>query len=212
MLNKLLEDGNTLFKRNKVEDAAHRYSYALRRIPVNNNNVEKAGPSRRTRLAVEDDSRGETTTHEALFYQLRTHLLLNLSKCQRKMGDWEGAVESASAVIDEEATGGVEGGAASPHLTALHARAKAYKEAGQLERASADLSEALRLSPNNRDLHKMILQVKDQLRAEEEGAIGANNVDSEDIKYLDETASEVGSALGPATLDEQQSAVYSVKN
>ena len=85
-------------------------------------------------------------------------------------------------------------------LTALHARAKAYKESGQLEMASADLGEALRLSPHNRDLHKMILQVKEMIRkrdeAEEGGAIGANAGD--DIKYLDETiTSEIGDAATP---------------
>ena len=85
-------------------------------------------------------------------------------------------------------------------LTALHARAKAYKESGQLEMASADLGEALRLSPHNRDLHKLILQVKEMIRKrdeeEEGGAIGANAGD--DIKYLDETiTSEIGDAAPP---------------
>ena len=37
-----------------------------------------------------------------------------------------------------------------------------------MEMASADLSEALRLSPHNRDLHKMILQVKEMIRKRDE--------------------------------------------
>ena len=124
--------------------------------------------------------------------------MLNLSKCQRKLGDWEGAVESATRVLEtpfsdhgQADRGHHDGDRSQSHLTALHARAKAYKESGQLELAQSDLTEALRLSPNNRDLHKMILQVKESLRQEEVGAVGAD-INAEDIKYLDETVSDIG--------------------
>ena len=115
LLNKLLEDGNTLFKRNRFEEAAHRYSYALKRIPATNNNVTSSlvgGAKRRQLTLTVDDEVGggggesggedenssslDQADHESLFNQLRTHLLLNLSKCQRKMADWDGAVESAT--------------------------------------------------------------------------------------------------------------------
>ena len=33
LINKILEDGNTLFRKNKLQDASHRYKYALKRIP-----------------------------------------------------------------------------------------------------------------------------------------------------------------------------------
>jgi hypothetical protein len=33
LLNKLLEDGNTLYKRDQLDSAAHRYQYALKRVP-----------------------------------------------------------------------------------------------------------------------------------------------------------------------------------
>merc|ERR1712141_341317 len=33
LLNKLLEDGNTLFRKGRLTDAAYRYEYALRRLP-----------------------------------------------------------------------------------------------------------------------------------------------------------------------------------
>ncbi len=42
LLNKLLEDGNTLYRRGRHEEAAHRYSYALKRLPPM---AEQADPS-----------------------------------------------------------------------------------------------------------------------------------------------------------------------
>ena len=107
---------NTLYKRNKFQEAAHRYTYALRRIPVTNNN----NLSKRLTLVEDQDA-------ESLFDQLKTHLLLNLSRCQRKLSDWDGAVESATQVIEEVPPSD------GSHLTALQARAKAYKESGQLD-------------------------------------------------------------------------------
>merc|ERR1719282_381042 len=63
LLNKLLEDGNTLFKKSKILDAAQRYQYAVKRVP------HVAG------------------NHKTVFDQLRIHLLLNLARCKRKMFD-----------------------------------------------------------------------------------------------------------------------------
>ena len=72
LLNKLLEDGNTLYRKNRFEEAAHRYQYAIKRCPV-------------------DDK--ET------FEQLKVHLYLNLSRCKRKQSLYAEAVELASAVL-----------------------------------------------------------------------------------------------------------------
>ena len=58
LLNKLLDDGNTLYRQGRLPDAAHRYRYALRRLP-------------RTGL----------DTWAPTFQTLQTHLLLNLSRC-----------------------------------------------------------------------------------------------------------------------------------
>ena len=62
LLNKLLDDGNTLYRQGRLPDAAHRYRYALRRLP-------------RTGL----DSWAQT------FQTLQTHLLLNLSRCAHQI-------------------------------------------------------------------------------------------------------------------------------
>ena len=105
MLNKLLEDGNTLYRKNRFDEAAHRYGYAVRRIPVNvsnNNNSVNIGDSvfkdsntknfetdemennNNPSNLVEDSVSPISTT----FSQLKIHLLLNLSRCQRRLGKY----------------------------------------------------------------------------------------------------------------------------
>ena len=64
LLNKLLEDGNTLFRKNKLEEAAMRYQYAAKRVP-------------------------SQPGHQPVFDKLRIHLLLNLARVRRKMFDVE---------------------------------------------------------------------------------------------------------------------------
>ena len=72
MLNKLLEDGNTLYRKNRFEEAAHRYQYAIKRCP---------------------------TEDKETFEQLKVHLYLNLSRCKRKQSLYAEAVELASEVL-----------------------------------------------------------------------------------------------------------------
>ena len=62
LLNKLLEDGNVLYRKNRLKEAAHRYQYALKKFPP--------------------EDLGE---HAATFKQLRVNFLLNQSRCKRKM-------------------------------------------------------------------------------------------------------------------------------
>lgn len=73
LLNKLLEDGNVLYRKNRLKEASHRYAYALRKFP--------ASP--------EEDYQGQEQGHMMLqlqtFTQLRLNFLLNLSRCKRKM-------------------------------------------------------------------------------------------------------------------------------
>merc|ERR1719317_988731 len=57
LLNKLLEDGNTLYKKNKLAEASQRYQYAAKRVPSTN----------------------QGDHNKKVFDQLRIHLLLNLS-------------------------------------------------------------------------------------------------------------------------------------
>ena len=101
LLNKLLEDGNTLYRKNRFDEAAHRYGYAVRRISVNisNNNNSINDPSQKKENInhIYDDEMGNSdnlisftqksdTTISMTFSQLKVHLLLNLSRCQRRLG------------------------------------------------------------------------------------------------------------------------------
>uniref|UniRef100_A0A8D9ESN6 Protein TANC2 n=1 Tax=Cacopsylla melanoneura TaxID=428564 RepID=A0A8D9ESN6_9HEMI len=74
LLNKLLEDGNVLFRKSRLKEAAHRYNYALNKFPP-----------------VED--------LDATFHQLRLNFLLNHSRCKRKMDEPQEAVELATKVL-----------------------------------------------------------------------------------------------------------------
>ena len=146
---------------------------------TNNNNLSK-------RLTLVEDQDAES-----LFDQLKTHLLLNLSRCQRKLSDWDGAVESATQVIEEVPPSD------GSHLTALQARAKAYKESGQLDLACRDLTAALQLSPNNRDLHRMILKVNEEMKMDnvENLPIG----DEAEAKFLDDSETDESSVVVTCT-------------
>lgn len=144
LLNKLLEDGNTLFRKGRLTDAAYRYEYALRRLP-------RLRPEDTTASA----SAGASSASEDIFVQLKTHLLLNLSRTKRKLGHFKEAEDYASQVITSR-----------PHChEAWWARAKARFDQDQLAEALSDLREALKLAPNNMQLHAFSSQVKNQLEA-----------------------------------------------
>ena len=162
----MLNDGNTLYRREKYQDAAHRYLYAVRRVPDNFESME--------------DSR-ET------FEQLKIHLYLNLSRCCRKQGLLTDAVNHATSVLKLK----------PDCLEALHARARAHRESGSYSEAIQDLNVALRMSPQHRELHKLILKVKEEMNSK------FNNNDllapigtgmDEKLKFADDSAtSEIGS-------------------
>ncbi|XP_050420665.1 protein TANC2 isoform X3 [Adelges cooleyi] len=74
LLNKLLEDGNTLYRKGRLKEAAYRYTYALNKFPADN----------------ELDS---------TFKQLQINFYLNTSRCKRKLGEVTEAVEFAEKVM-----------------------------------------------------------------------------------------------------------------
>ncbi|CAH2046614.1 unnamed protein product, partial [Iphiclides podalirius] len=77
LLNKLLEDGNQLYRKNRPSEAAHRYQYALKKIAP----------------LVGDDAPPDQVS---AFVQLNTNLLLNLSRCKRKLNEPSEALELAA--------------------------------------------------------------------------------------------------------------------
>lgn len=77
LLNKLLEDGNVLYRKNRLQEAAHRYNYALNKFPP---------------IEVLDST----------FRQLRLNFLLNHSRCKRKMNKPTEAIELATQVLKQK--------------------------------------------------------------------------------------------------------------
>ena len=133
LLNKLLEDGNTLFRGGKMDEAAYRYEYALKRLPRLDSDTDEADSD--------------------VFTQLRSHLLLNLSRTRRRQKRFEEAVEAATQVLSFR-PGSHE---------ALWARGKARRDTGHLHEALADLREAIQASPQNLELHRFTIKVKEEL-------------------------------------------------
>ncbi|NWY71914.1 TANC1 protein, partial [Erithacus rubecula] len=77
LLQKLMEEGNTLYKKGKMREAAQRYQYALRKFP---------------REGFADEMKA--------FTELRVSLYLNLSRCRRKTNDFGMAEEFATKALD----------------------------------------------------------------------------------------------------------------
>ncbi|NXU84942.1 TANC1 protein, partial [Xiphorhynchus elegans] len=77
LLQKLMEEGNTLYKKGKMKEAAQRYQYALRKFP---------------REGFGEDMKA--------FTELRVSLYLNMSRCRRKTNDFGMAEEFATKALD----------------------------------------------------------------------------------------------------------------
>ncbi|RXG68833.1 Protein TANC2 [Armadillidium vulgare] len=137
LLNKLQEDGVTLCRKGRLKEAAHRFSYALRKLPTYD--------------------QGE---HTSTFEQLKLHLILNLSRCKRKMNEIDEAIELADKAIEIQKNS----------YEAYYARARANREARRLEEAVADVMEAIRLvspqNPTNKDVRRVLLKIRDELLTE----------------------------------------------
>lgn len=84
LLNKLLEDGNTLYRKNRLQEASHRYQYALKKIPSNPGTSNATSTTASDGLVPPTDSNNNTASN-ATFQQLKFNFLLNLSRCRRKM-------------------------------------------------------------------------------------------------------------------------------
>ncbi|NXL62262.1 TANC1 protein, partial [Chordeiles acutipennis] len=77
LLQKLMEEGNMLYKKGKMKEAAQRYQYALRKFPREGFGEEMKA-----------------------FNELRVALYLNLSRCRRKTNDFGMAEEFATKALD----------------------------------------------------------------------------------------------------------------
>ena len=85
LLNKLLEDGNTLFRNGRYNAAAYRYEYALKRMPRLKTSDDSQDSNNKASQA-KNSIRQKNIEREDVFTQLKVHLLLNLSRTKRKQG------------------------------------------------------------------------------------------------------------------------------
>eukprot|EP00092_Neocalanus_flemingeri_P047558 GFUD01053935.1.p1 GENE.GFUD01053935.1~~GFUD01053935.1.p1 ORF type:complete len:403 (-),score=126.35 GFUD01053935.1:99-1178(-) len=162
LLNKLLEDGNTLYRQNLLPDAAHRYRYAIKRLPR------------------------EMSDWHKTFSQLSLHLFLNLSRCERRQGQHHSAVHLASQVVTSH-----------PHSgEAFIARAKAQRAMGMSREALLDFSSALELDPDNRDIKKVIIKLKEEMGCENQLVkLPLRYGSSESIQIMDDCSTACSSNM-----------------
>ncbi|XP_052051650.1 protein TANC2 isoform X3 [Apodemus sylvaticus] len=131
LLSKLMEEGDMFYKKGKVKEAAQRYQYALKKFPR-----EGFGEDLKT------------------FRELKVSLLLNLSRCRRKMNDFGMAEEFATKALELK----------PKSYEAYYARARAKRSSRQFAAALEDLKEAIKLCPNNREIQRLLMRVEDECR------------------------------------------------
>ncbi|XP_014829350.1 PREDICTED: protein TANC2-like isoform X1 [Poecilia mexicana] len=127
LLSKIIQEGDRLYKQGKVREAAQSYQSALNKFP---------GDELKT------------------FKQLRVCVLLNLSRCHRKMNDFNLAEEFATKALELK----------SNSYEAFYARARAKRSCRQFHAALEDLIEASCLCPSNREIHRLLSRVKEECR------------------------------------------------
>lgn len=127
LLSKMIQEGDRLYKQGKVREAAVSYQSALQKFP---------GDELKT------------------FRQLRVCVLLNLSRCRRKLNDFSLAEEFATRALELKAKS----------YEAFYARARAKRNRRQYHSALEDLLEASRLCPSNREIQRLLSRVKEECR------------------------------------------------
>ncbi|CAN9505397.1 unnamed protein product [Ophioblennius macclurei] len=131
LLSKLIQEGDKLYKQGKVMEAALSYQSALQKFP---------GDELKT------------------FKQLRVCVLLNLSRCRRKMNDFSLAEEFATKALELKAKS----------YEAFYARARAKRSRRQFHAALEDLMEASRLCPSNREIQRLLSRVREECRQQQQ--------------------------------------------
>ncbi|XP_057716881.1 protein TANC2 [Corythoichthys intestinalis] len=157
LISKLVQEGDKLYKQGKVRDAAHSYQSALQKFPT-------------------DDPK--------TFKQLRVCVLLNLSRCRRKMNDFSLAEEFASRALELK----------PKSYEAFYARARAKRSRRQFHAALEDLLEASRLCPSNREIQRLLSRVKEECRQhiqhQDSSAPSHHDARGRDSDYLQVHANE----------------------
>uniref|UniRef100_A0A4W6FS51 Tetratricopeptide repeat, ankyrin repeat and coiled-coil containing 1b n=1 Tax=Lates calcarifer TaxID=8187 RepID=A0A4W6FS51_LATCA len=184
LLQKLMEEGNVLYKKGKMKEAAQRYQYALRKFP---------------REGFGDDLKA--------FKDLRVSLYLNLSRCRRKTNDFGMAEEFATKALELK----------PKSYEAYYARARAKRSSRQFTAALADLHEAAKLCPNNREIRRLLARVEEECKQMQRtqtkgglaGAAAASSQASGDILEEEEEEEEEAAAVAAPQHDRTAEACWS---
>uniref|UniRef100_A0A1A8BZK0 Tetratricopeptide repeat, ankyrin repeat and coiled-coil containing 1 n=1 Tax=Nothobranchius kadleci TaxID=1051664 RepID=A0A1A8BZK0_NOTKA len=131
LLQKLMEEGNILYKKGRMKEAGQRYQYALRKLPREGQGEELKG-----------------------LRDLRVSLYLNLSRCRRKTNDFGIAEDFATKALELKPRS----------YEAYYARARAKRSSRQFAAALADLHEAARLCPSNREIRRLLVRVEEECK------------------------------------------------
>uniref|UniRef100_A0A8D3BLQ8 Tetratricopeptide repeat, ankyrin repeat and coiled-coil containing 1a n=1 Tax=Scophthalmus maximus TaxID=52904 RepID=A0A8D3BLQ8_SCOMX len=131
LLQKLMEEGNMLYKKGRMKEAGQRYQYALRKLPREGQGEELKG-----------------------LKDLRVSLYLNLSRCRRKTNDFGLAEDFATKALELKPRS----------YEAFYARARAKRSSRQFAAALADLHEAARLCPSNREIRRLLVRVEEECK------------------------------------------------
>ncbi|KAK6328230.1 hypothetical protein J4Q44_G00002080 [Coregonus suidteri] len=140
LLSKLIEEGDSFYKKRKVKEAAQCYQYAIKKFP---------------REGFSEDLK--------TFRELKVSILLNLSRCRRKLNDFGMAEEFATKALELK----------PKSYEAYYARARAKRSSRQFPEALEDLNEAMKQSPNHPEIQRLLQRVEEecrQLTQEEEDA------------------------------------------
>ncbi|XP_020794664.2 LOW QUALITY PROTEIN: protein TANC1-like [Boleophthalmus pectinirostris] len=140
LLQKLMEEGNMLYKKGRMKEAGQRYQYALRKLPREGQGEELKG-----------------------LRDLRVSLYLNLSRCRRKTNDFGLAEDFATKALELKPRS----------YEAFYARARAKRSSRQFAAALADLHEAARLSPSNREIRRLLARVEEECKHHQKAQSGA---------------------------------------
>ncbi|XP_016396902.1 protein TANC1-like [Sinocyclocheilus rhinocerous] len=160
LLQKLMEEGNLLYKRGKMKEAAQRYQYALRKFP---------------REGFGDELKA--------FKELRVSLYLNLSRCRRKTNDFGLAEEFATKALELK----------PKSYEAYYARARAKRSSRQFTAALADLHEASKLCPNNREICRLLARVEDeckQMQSKHQSLSNPEHAEDDRTEHIDDEEEE----------------------
>ncbi|XP_061609326.1 protein TANC1 isoform X3 [Phyllopteryx taeniolatus] len=147
LLQKLMEEGNMLYKKGRMKEASQRYQYALRKLPREGQGEELKG-----------------------LKDLRVSLYLNLSRCRRKTNDFGIAEDFATKALDLKPMS----------YEAYYARARAKRSSRQFAEALADLHEAARVCPSNREIRRLLVRVEEECTHHQRISSGSNTSQSYD--------------------------------